>query len=398
MSITHAETVICGAGIVGLTLARELLARGHQDILIIDKEPQPGRHASGRNSGVLHAGIYYAPGTSRARTCMEGNRRMKAYCREKKLPLKETGKVIVTRSRAELDTLLELYRRATANGADVALVNKDELAQIEPNARTVGLALHSRDTAVVSPKRILLALLADLENSGRVRFLFNTAVTGAADGHTLLTTQGPVLFSRLINAAGAHADRVAAHFGVGGEYRLVPFKGIYKKLKSSRAVIYNGSIYPVPNITNPFLGIHFTRSVDGEVYLGPTAIPAFGRENYGLLRGMDREAPSILLRDARLFCSNAKFRAVALEEPRKYFFRHFFNDARKLVKDLQPEDVEPSTKVGIRPQLINVHTGEMVMDFKVERKGDTLHVLNSISPAFTSSMAFAAMLIADHQL
>lgn len=392
MSIIHAETVICGAGIVGLTLARELLKRGRENILIIEKEPEPGRHASGRNSGVLHAGIYYAPGTSRAATCIEGNRRMKAYCREKGLPLNESGKVIVTRTRAELDTLFELYRRATANGANVKLVDQHELAALEPNAKTVGMALHSRDTAVVAPKLILQSLRADLEATGKVRFLLGTTVTGAEDEHTLLTSAGKVIFATLVNAAGAHADKVAAHFDAGKGYRLVPFKGIYRKLKASRTGLYNGSIYPVPNIKNPFLGVHFTKSVTGEVHLGPTAIPAFGRENYGILQGLDAEAPEILLRDAMLFCTNEKFRGVALEEPRKYLFRYFFNDAKKLVKELSPDDIEPCSKVGIRPQLINVRTGEMVMDFKVEKKGDTLHVLNSISPAFTSSMAFAAML------
>lgn len=386
------DIIICGAGIIGLTIARELVRRKYTDILIIDKEPRPGKHASGRNSGVLHAGIYYDPGTLKARMCFEGNMLMREYCREHRLPLFESGKVIVARTNDELPTLFELERRATANGAKVEIIDEQQLAELEPNAKTAGKALHSPLTAVVDPKSILKSLMHELEESGAVSFDLGNGFVKA--GRNYITTEkGDIGYGLFLNAAGAYSDRVAHSFGVGMNYRLIPFKGIYKTLRKPAADQIKGSIYPVPNIKNPFLGIHFTRNVHGDVYLGPTAIPAFGRENYGILQGMDREAFAILCRDALMFMNNGKFRSVALEEPKKYLAASFFNDARKLVKTLRPEDVKPSTKAGIRPQLVNVETHELVMDFLVERLGRSVHVLNSISPAFTSSMSFARMVV-----
>lgn len=392
--MTTYDFVICGGGIIGLTVARELVSRGHTDILVFEKEPELGRHASGRNSGVLHAGIYYDPGTLKARMCLEGNMLMREYCGERALPLFESGKVIVARDESELPTLEELEYRATANGATVHMIDEKQLAEIEPNARTAGKALHSPLTAVVDPKAILTTMREELQEAG-VSFQFETTFMRAGDGF-VITDKGDIGFGMFINAAGAHSDRVAHAFGMGRDYMLIPFKGIYKTLRKPAADLIKGSIYPVPNIRNPFLGVHFTRSVHGDVYLGPTAIPAFGRENYGILKGIDSEFLSILMRDAQMFFTNRKFRGVALEEPKKYISRYFFEDARKLVKELSPEDIEHSPKAGIRPQLVNVKNRELVMDFTIERGRTSVHVLNSISPAFTSAMSFARMLVDEH--
>ncbi|MDD4953171.1 MAG: L-2-hydroxyglutarate oxidase [Desulfovibrionaceae bacterium] len=394
--MNKASVLICGAGIIGLTLARRLIQAGRRDILIFEKEPAPGRHASGRNSGVLHAGVYYDPGTLKARFCLKGNKLMRAYCRERGLPLVESGKVVVARSEDELPVLRELYKRAVQNGADVALIDEAELAEIEPNARTTGLAMHSRDTAVIDPGAILEALRKELAASRKVRFMFSTRFTGLAGPDCVQTDRGALGFELFINAAGAYSDRVAQAFGLGRGFRLAPFKGVYRRLKKEKSHLVRGSIYPVPNIKNPFLGVHLTRNAHGEVYLGPTAIPALGRENYGILKGLDSEWAAILALDAALFVRNAKFRGVALEEPRKYLFPFLFRDAKALVKELDPSDVEPSPKVGIRPQLVDLKKGELVMDFKVERGENSVHVLNSISPAFTSSMAFADMVVTDY--
>ncbi|MEF2231076.1 MAG: L-2-hydroxyglutarate oxidase [Pseudodesulfovibrio sp.] len=391
----NGEIVICGAGIVGLTIARELLKRGADDIIIFDKEDRPGRHASGRNSGVLHAGIYYDPGTMKARMCLNGNRRMQAYCRERGLPLFASGKVIVARDESELPTLDELKRRAEANGATVEMLDEKQLAEIEPNAKTAGRALHSPLTAVVDPREILRTMREELETSGKVRFFFDTRFLSAGRNKAV-TSQGEIGYSLFINAAGAYSDRVAQAFGLARNYRLLPFKGIYHKLKKPAADKIKGSIYPVPNIRNPFLGVHFTRSVHGDVYVGPTAIPAFGRENYGILKGIDSECAAILLREIHLFFENPKFRAVALEEPRKYLFSHFYKDAEKLVRHIAPHDFIPCDKVGIRPQLVDIDSNKLVMDFVVQKEGNTVHVLNAISPAFTSSLAFAEMVVEKH--
>ncbi len=396
MSFDKAEILIVGAGIIGLTIARELVRAGHGDIVIIEKEPELGVHASGRNSGVLHAGIYYSPDSLKAKSCLNGNFLMRAYCKEKGLPLLESGKVIVTRTAAELPVLDELERRATANGAKVEMIDERQLAEIEPNAKTVERALFSHYTAVVDPKAVLKSLRKDLESSGRVRFRMGCRLTGLKGSSVALTSQGEIGFNRFVNAAGAFCDKVAGFFGIGAKYRLIPFKGVYRLLKKDAPFTVNSNIYPVPDIRNPFLGVHFTRSVHGDVYLGPTAIPAFGRENYGLLSGIDSEALAIAYQDLVLFLANQQFRSVALSEPVKYLPSYFYRDAARLVKGLSPDDLVAASKVGIRPQLVDWETKQLVMDFLVVADGSSLHVLNPISPAFTSSMDLAQGMVAEH--
>jgi L-2-hydroxyglutarate oxidase LhgO len=320
---------------------------------------------------------------------------MRAYCREQGLPILEAGKVIVARSEGELPVLEELHRRATANGARVRFVDERELAEVEPMARTTGKALHSLDTAVVDPKAVLRSLRAGLEAAG-ARIVTGCRFTGLAAPDVAETTLGRIRFRRVVNSAGAWCDEVARAFGVGGQYRLIPFKGIYRKLRAGASYPVNGNIYPVPDVRNPFLGVHFTRSVHGDVYLGPTAIPALGRANYGLFRGADRDAFRILASDAALFVSNPKFRTVALAEPRKYLPAFFHRDAARLVKRYDPGLFVAAEKVGIRPQLVDWRTKELVMDFLVEAKDASVHVLNPVSPAFTSSMELARVVVQEH--
>jgi L-2-hydroxyglutarate oxidase LhgO len=303
--------------------------------------------------------------------------------------------VVVARDEAELPTLDELHRRATANGARVRFLDERELAEVEPMARTAGRALHSLDTAVVDPRAVLASLRADLEAAG-ARLVTGCRFLGLAGPDVARTTLGEVRFARLVNAAGAWCDTVARAFGVGLHHRLIPFKGIYRKLRPGADYPVNGNIYPVPDIRNPFLGVHFTRSAGGDVYLGPTAIPALGRENYRLLRGAGGEALAILASDAALFLANPRFRSVALTEPRKYLPAFFHRDAARLVKRYDPGMFEAAEKVGIRPQLVDWRTKELVMDFLVEARDASVHVLNPISPAFTSSMELARTIVAEH--
>jgi L-2-hydroxyglutarate oxidase len=392
----RAEILIVGGGVIGLTIARELVARGRSDILILEKEEQLGEHASGRNSGVLHAGIYYAPDSLRAKSCLGGNRMMKAFCREKGLPLLEAGKVIVARTEAELPTLEELHRRASANGARVRFVDEKELAELEPMARTVGKALHSLDTAVTDPKKVLAALRAELEGSGKVRILTGCRFLGRQGFDAARTSMGNVRYARFVNASGAWCDVVAGAFGLGSDYRLIPFKGIYRKVHAGGSFPVNGNIYPVPDIRNPFLGVHFTRSASGDVYVGPTAIPAFGRENYRGLQNTGADGIRILFEDAVLFFANPKFRSVALSEPKKYLPSVFHRDAARLVKSYDPSLFDPADKIGIRPQLVDWRTKELVMDFIVLAVDGSVHVMNPISPAFTSSMFLAKQLVEEH--
>jgi L-2-hydroxyglutarate oxidase LhgO len=390
----HTNILICGAGIIGLTLARELHARGVTGITLLEAEPEIGLHSSGRNSGVLHSGIYYAPESIRAKTCAEGNRLMTEYCQDKGLPYDRNGKVIVVRQESDIPAMDALFSKAVANGATVRIIDEKELADIEPLARTVsGRAIYSPNTAVVDPKAVLAALTAELTDTGAVKILTNTRferVERTIAHTTAHTSGGSITFKLFINAAGPNSDTVAHAFNLGREYALIPFKGIYHQFVSENAAKVRGSIYPVPDPRNTFLGVHFTRGISGNVYVGPTAIPALGRKNYGLFEGVSPgEVLPILGAMVAMFFRNPGFRKVALEEPRKYIPRFFFDDARKLVKTLDRSEIRRYPKVGLRHQLINRKTWSMVMDFLSVQDENSFHILNAISPGFTSSMALA---------
>jgi len=383
------QVLIVGAGITGLTIARELGQRGVGDIVILEKETALGRHASGRNSGVLHAGMYYTPDTLKAKYCVEGNRLMKEFCRKKNLTLHETGKVILATGPSEMEALHELKRRADLCGARAYIIDNQKLHELEPYAANSDEALHSPDTAVIRPVEVLQALEAELVESGRVTIYYGTTFNGLAGDNQAQTSRGTIKFEKLVNAAGAYADHIAHQFGLAKEYQLLPFKGTYKQVARDRSFLVQGNIYPVPDLRTPFLGVHFTKSADGEVLVGPTAMPAFGRENYGILSGFGRESLSILFRDGILLFTNPAFRLNALTEPRKYLKRFVYKDARRLLPELRPEDITESSHVGVRPQLIHWPSKQLVMDFIVIKESNSLHILNPISPAFTTSLAFA---------
>lgn len=394
--IIETDILVCGSGIIGLTIAKRLIDTGYKNILIIDKEENSGKHASGRNSGVLHSGIYYPNDTLKAQFTLQGNHLMKEYCIKNYIPICESGKVVVTNNDEEINTLNELYNRAKDNGAKVEIINKTKLKEIEPYAKTYKEALYVHDTTVVDPKKILLCLTNELVSSGNVKILYNTSFSSLNNDNVAITSSGLIKFDTFINAAGAYGDKISHSFGIGLNYKIIPFKGIYKKLVNNKSSFVNGNIYPVPNINNPFLGIHLTKSIDGDVYIGPTAIPAFGRENYDIIKGMDSEVFDILFREGVLFFSNKKFRNIALEEPKKYWFKYFFNDVQKLISNITPDDIEYSSKVGIRPQLVNWKNKELVMDFLIKKEGNSVHILNSISPAFTCSMAFSKFVVDNY--
>jgi L-2-hydroxyglutarate oxidase LhgO len=389
MERNECQILIVGAGIIGLTIARELIQRGIGDIVILEKEHTLGCHASGRNSGVLHAGMYYTPDTLKARYCVEGNRMMKEYCKKNNLTLHETGKVILATGPTEMEALYELKRRADLCGARADIIDNKKLHEYEPYAADSDEALYSPDTAVIRPIEVLQALEVELVESGKVSVLYDTTFIDRDEENQARTSKGNIKFEKLINAAGAYADHIAHQFGLAMEYRLLPFKGTYKQLTSDRSFLVRSNIYPVPDLRTPFLGVHFTRSADGEILLGPTAMPAFGRENYGILSGFGRETPSILLRDAMLLFMNPSFRQVARTEPKKYLKRFVFKAARKLLPALRQTDITESEHVGIRPQLIHWPSKQLVMDFIVLSDAVSLHILNPISPAFTTSLPFA---------
>lgn len=393
MKNLNCDILIIGCGITGLTIARELAERNFENIIIIDKESRIGSHASGRNSGVLHSGVYYSAGSLKARFCVEGNRLMKEYCIENNLPIKNIGKVIVAADEKRLENLYELKKRADHAGAVAKIIDEKQLAEIEPNAFTFEKALFCPDTSVVSPLQILEHLVDKLKSSGKVTIKLGTSFKGLIGNSKVITNYGEIKFKKIVNAAGAYAEKIAQVFGIADQYNIIPFKGTYKKLKKESSKLVNGNIYPVPDLDNTFLGVHFTRSVDGTVYAGPTAIPALSRENYGMWEKLDKETLKILYRDGILILLNTSFRNAALNEAKKYLNHYFYKEAKTLVPKLKPGDLENSNKVGIRPQLVHWPTKKLVMDYVVLKDGDSIHILNAISPGFTTSMAFSKFIV-----
>lgn len=394
--IKGAEILICGGGIIGLTLCRELVKQGYKNIVVIEKERTLGLHASGRNSGVLHAGIYYPHDSLKARTCLRGNLLMKEYCQEKKIPLIRSGKVVVSKNEAENVLLKELYHRAEKNGARVELIDEKMLMRIEPQAKTNGIALLSHDTAIVEPLSILKNIHDDLISSGYVKILFETAFKGIKGNNRIYTNRGDICFDLFVNCAGAYSDKVAHLFSVGKGYKLIPFKGFYKKLRQDKSSMINGNIYPVPDIDNPFLGVHFTRDINGDVHVGPTAVPALGRENYGIIRGLSLDSFGFIAMEGLLFLKSRKFRRTVISEIGKYSAEKFYHDTQALVKDIDKADLLPSSKVGIRPQLVDISKRELLMDYMIIKDINSVHILNAVSPAFTGSMEFARLVVRNY--
>jgi L-2-hydroxyglutarate oxidase LhgO len=385
------DFVIVGAGIIGLSIARELVRRyAGARIVILEKEDAVAFHASGRNSGVLHAGFYYSADSLKARFTLSGNRMLTDYCLEHGLSINRCGKVVVAAVESETEGIRELKRRGERNGVELKLIDAGELAQIEPNARTVEIALFSPSTSTVDPRQVCRHIASNFPPS--VEVLFGRRFVGRKPG-IVLTDRGPIGYRYLFNAAGLYADRVAGQFGAGRRFTMIPFKGLYLRYRDDD--LLRRHVYPVPNLRNPFLGVHFTKTVDGHVKIGPTAIPAFWRENYDLAGRFDAgEFLAIAAREAKLFALNRfNFRQLAFEEMRKYRRRFFIGQAERLVHRLDPGRFGDYTQPGIRAQLLNIETDELVMDFLFEHAQDSTHVLNAVSPAFTSAFSFAGHVV-----
>lgn len=390
-----ADYVVVGAGIVGLAIARELRKRHpHADILIFEKEAQAGRHASTRNSGVLHSGIYYPPQSLKAKVCSRGAELMKRFARDHRVALTELGKVIVATSDDEIPALEKLIRNARENNIVIEELDEAGIRKYEPHAAGKrGVMIPS--TAVIDSTQVIEALVRQLK-AERVEFYFEQGVSMISPKeHELRARNLTCRFRYLVNAAGAHADRVAEFFGCGQNYVLVPFKGIYYQLRLERASLIRSNLYPVPDSSVPFLGIHFTKMPSGEVHVGPTAIPALGRENYGVLQGFDwAESMKIFPPLLKLyFGKDPKFKTLVHSEVMNYFKACFYARARKLIPELRQDDLIPFEKTGIRPQLIRRDTHELEMDYVIEQTENSIHILNAISPAFTSSFAFAELVV-----
>lgn len=390
---TRPDLLVVGAGVVGLAIAREARARWPEaTVTVLEKEPSPGLHSSGRNSGVLHAGFYYTADSLKARFSREGTRQWTEFCLDRGLAINRCGKLVVAKGPEELEGLSELKRRGDRNGVDLREVSVEEAREIDPAARTHERALFSPTTASLDPAQVVRTLAEDCARAG-VHLHFGVRALGRKNG-ALTTDRDTYEPGYLINAAGLYADRLAQAFGFAEDLDILPFKGLYLygDPREKRPRVH---IYPVPDLSKPWLGVHFTMGVQGEVKIGPTAIPAFWREHY---RGLENfslsEAIGILGTEASLFLRNDfDFRSIALDEVKKYARPILVRQGARLVDGMSMESFRRWGKPGIRAQLFHRKERKMLMDFYLEGDEQSLHVLNAVSPAFTCALPFAEFVL-----
>lgn len=385
----HSDFLVIGGGVIGLNIARGL-RRVYPDssVHLLEKETDCGLHASGRNSGVLHAGFYYSPDSLKAKFTWRGNRLLTQYCEEKKIPLNKCGKLVVAKDQGDHAGLDELLKRGRANGIPLQDISEEEALSIEPRVKTCGRALFSPATSTVDPALVMQVMKKDAVDEG-VQLNFGVRYLGSSKGQ-VKTTQGVREAGYVVNAAGLYADRIARDYGFSDRYRILPFKGLYLYSSEPEGRIRT-NIYPVPDLKNPFLGVHFTVAASGKVKIGPTAIPGLWREQYhGLANFHWDEFLEVAFRGMGLLLhSNFDFKTLAARELAKYSRAKMISLAGQLVEGVKAEHYRHWGKPGIRAQLVDIHKRKLEMDFVLEGDSHSMHVLNAVSPAFTCGMPFS---------
>jgi L-2-hydroxyglutarate oxidase LhgO len=389
--VTSADLVVVGAGILGLAVAREALLRyDGLSVLVLEKEDRVAVHQTGHSSGVVHSGIYYAPGSLKARLCVRGSRALYAYCEEHGIATERCGKVVVASDERDLARLDDIHARARANGVEgVTLLDEDDLREVEPAVSGLR-ALHSPATGIVDFRQVASAFADEIVGLGaaiRLRSAVH-AISRAGDrAVSLTTTGGPVEARVVITCAGLHSDRLARMTGGSASPRIVPFRGRYHALSADASGLVRGLVYPVPDPSFPFLGVHLTKQISGEVWAGPNAVLALAREGY---RGWD-----VNVRDLWETLSYSGFRTLARRywragfgEMRGDLSKHTFVRAlQRLVPSMRVEYLA-GMHAGVRAQALS-SDGELLDDFWFDRAERVLHLRNAPSPAATSSLALA---------
>lgn len=390
------DIAVVGAGILGLAVARELAGRQPRaTIAVLEREREIGFHQTGHNSGVIHAGIYYAPGSLKAKLCVEGARELYEHCEREEIAHRRCGKVIVATDDSELGRLEQLERRGRANGVSgLRRLSPAELAEVEPNVRGVA-ALHSPQTGVVDFRAVARSFAAQLEQRG------GAVATGCAvesveqrGGRVVLRlAEGRETRAKhAVFCAGAWADRLAVAAGAPADPRIVPFRGAYARIKPERAELVRALVYPVPDPELPFLGTHLSRHVDGEVHVGPTALMAGARDAYPLLRVRPRDLAATLAWPGTWRLARRYWRTGVSELRRALDRRALAAEAARFVPELRPGDLEPAF-AGVRAQALG-RDGRLVDDFVVSDTERATHIRNAPSPAATSALPLARM-VAD---
>lgn len=383
------DFLIIGGGVIGLSIARQLKhLYTDSSVVILEKESACGLHASGRNSGVLHAGFYYSPDSLKAQLTRQGNERLREYCKEKNIHLNQCGKLVVAKNHAELSAMDELVQRGKANGIPLQEITEVEAKEIEPRVKTCERALYSPTTATVDPTEVVNAMVGDAQHEG-VEIHYDSGYQSRRDT-VVHCSQGSYDAGYIVNAAGLYADHIARDFGFSEHYRILPFKGLYLYSNEPPGTIRT-NVYPVPDLRNPFLGVHVTVTAQGKAKIGPTAIPAFWREQYESFGNFKfSELVDVLVRQAGLFLfSEFDFKRLAFEEIQKYSRTHLVKLATSLMDGITPERYKTWGKPGIRAQLLDTKKRKLEMDFVLEGDSRSMHVLNAVSPAFTCSLPFA---------
>jgi len=385
--------VVVGAGILGLATAHRVLReQPTARVTVLDKEPQVGQHQTGHNSGVIHAGVYYRPGSLKARLCRAGSQSMVEFCREHGIPVEVCGKLIVATDEAELPRFHALYERAVANGLTPTMLTPAQAREYEPEVACVA-AFHVPSTGVVDYSQVCRTLARLVtEAGGEVRL--GTRVTGvvARDGgpQVVTTTGGDLTADVVINCAGLYADRLARAAGARPSVRIIPFRGEYYDLRPERAGLVRGLIYPVPDPRLPFLGVHLSRTVDGRVHAGPNAVLATAREGYRWGRFRARDLAEIAAWPGMWRLAGRHWRAGLAETRRSLSRRRFAADLARLVPAVTLDDLVPAP-AGVRAQAVG-RDGSLIDDFLIVSRPGQLHVLNAPSPAATSSLEIARYL------
>ncbi len=381
------DVLIIGAGIVGLSVGIALLqARPSLKILVIDKEDGPGQHASGRNSGVHHAGFYYSPDSLKAKFCREGNAELRSLCIENEIPVLECGKVVVARN-AEEDARLDLlFSRGITNGVELEIYDAANLEKHEPLARTHGRYLWSPKTAISDPKAVTTAMVKRFESLGG-RISYSSKVQMSESSGEVCVKGFEAKY--VINSAGAQSDRLARSLGMAKEYAMVPFMGIYRSVESKKLPLRR-LVYPVPHPINPFLGVHFTLTLDGKVKIGPTAIPILGREQYSLASGWSLSdiGQALVATNALIRGSTHSFSDILKSELPKLKQSYLVKESATLVPSARQIREWKKKPPGIRSQLVNIKSGRLEQDFIVENFYNSTHILNAVSPGWTSAIPF----------
>lgn len=387
--IQTSDFLVVGGGIIGINVAREIKRRYPQArLILLEKEDSCAKHASGRNSGVLHAGFYYTANSLKARFTRLGNEILTRYCEEKSLPINHCGKLVVAKDASELPALDELLRRAKANGVELHSISDQEAQTIEPRVKTFQRALFSPKTSSVDPVQVTFSMQKDAETEGVEVKLGEPYLKRTLEG--IVTSKGTYSVGYFVNCAGLYADKIALDFCFSEAYRILPFKGLYLYSEEQEGAVRT-HIYPVPDLRNPFLGVHFTITVDGHVKIGPTAIPALWREQYtGLERFKLDEFADVLWREIGLFLNAGfNFRKLAFEEVQKYSRSKMVALASVLAKEVNLHHYVRWGRPGIRAQLVNIREKKLEMDFVIQGDSKSLHVLNAVSPGFTCSVPFS---------